>query len=454
MMKITLKTAVLSATTLTLLSACGAGGSNLGGAGGDPTQPPPLINYSGNESGVTYSGDTKARDEALRVAGFSRESITIVNDNMGVTTSFGSGNVLLADVLLNHNEEPVVYNPLVALSFNGTFSLNGAPLDNTNVIGYDPRITFNIDSDRVESTFHIEGNATDKTLVMTINGVEYDLNMDGSTVNDADIPIQGPRASDLGALNRLLWLGIQPTGTTADIVAGTNADVYGTYVSYDINSYILGEGVEFDFIQGYTTIGIPTPISFFDNQTATATYTGTLALILSSENFTEVTLRDRSNLIAYNALLSMNVDFDADTIGGTASFRDIDDGKPYIPTLEALGGTGLAELTPEEIEMARQMQIVADIQKRAVLGNAGILTLQETAINHNGFTGAFVMDQDARTLFGITDNPTGTYAGNFFGPQAQDLAGVLSLNATTNVSGKSFGGGGFQADRVVVPSGN
>ena len=447
MMKITLKTAVLSAATLTLLSACGAAGSNLGGANGDPTQPP-LINYSGNESGVTYSGDTEARDEALKLAGFSRESITIVNDAGKGFTSFDSGDVLLA-----HNDVPVVYNPLVALSFKGTFSLNGAPLDNTNVIGYDPRIEFDIDSDRVESTFNIRANA-DKTLVMTINGVEYNLNRDGSTVNDAGIPIQGPRASDLGALNRLLWLGIQPTGTTADIVDGTNTEVYGTYVSYDINSYILGEGVEFDFVQGYTTIGIPTPISFFDNQTATATYTGTLALILSSENFTEVTLRDRSNLIAYNALLSMNVNFDTDRIGGTASFRDIDDGKPYIPTLEALGGTGQAELTPEQIELARQMQIGADIQKRAVLGNAGILTLQETAINHNGFTGSFNMDDDARTLFGITDNPTGTYAGNFFGPEAQDLAGVLSLNATTNVSGQSFGGGGFQADRVVVPSGN
>ncbi len=447
MIKITLKTAVLSAATLTLLSACGAAGSNLGGANGDPTQPP-LINYSGNESGVTYSGDTEARDEALKLAGFSRESITIVNDAGKGFTSFESGDVLLA-----HNDVPVVYNPLVALSFKGTFDLNGAPLDNTDINGYDERITFDIDSDRVESTFHIEANA-DKTLVMTINNVKYNLNRDGNTVNTDGRPIQGPRASDLGALNRLLWLGIQPTGTTADIVDGTNADVYGTYVSYDINSYILGEGVEFDFVQGYTTIGIPTPISFFDNQTATATYTGTLALILSSENFTEVTLRDRSNLIAYNALLSMNVNFDADTIGGTASFRDIDDGKPYIPTLEALGGTGQAELTPEQIELARQMQIGADIQKRAVLGNAGILTLQETDINHNGFTGSFVMDDDARTLFGITDNPTGTYAGNFFGPEAQDLAGVLSLNATTNVSGQSFGGGGFQADRVVVPSGN
>ncbi len=430
MMKITLKTAVLSAATLTLLSACGAGGSNLGGAGGDPTAPPPLVNYSGNESGVTYSGDTKARDEALRVAGFSRESITIVNDAGKGFTSFESGDVLLA-----HNDVPVVYNPLVALSFNGTFDLNGAPLDNTDINGYDPRITFDIDSDRIESQFHIRANA-DKTLVMTINGVEYNLNRDGRTVNDENEPIQGANASDLGTLNRLLWLGRAPTGTTADIVDGTNTEVYGTYVSYDTNSYFLGEDVTFDFIQGYTTIGIPTPIAFFDNQTATATYTGTLALILSSENFTHISLRERSNLIAYNAILEMNVNFDTDKISGSAGFRDFNGGKPYIPTLAALGGQD------QDLIGAREGL------------PAGILTLQETDINHNGFTGAFVMDDDARTLFGITNNPTGTYAGNFFGPQAQDLAGVLSINATTNISGQSFGGGGFQADRNPAPSGN
>ncbi|MCA8835018.1 MAG: transferrin-binding protein-like solute binding protein, partial [Proteobacteria bacterium] len=369
-------------------------------------------------------------------AGFSRESITIVNDAGKGFTSFETGDVLLA-----HNDVPVVYNPLVALSFNGTFDLNGAPLDNTDINGYDERITFDIDSDRVESTFHIEANA-DKTLVMTINNVKYNLNRDGNTVNTDGRPIQGPRASDLGTLNRLLWLGRAPTGTTADIVDGTNTEVYGTYVSYDINSYFLGEGVTFDFIQGYTTIGIPTPISFFDNQTATATYTGTLALILSSENFTHISLRDRSNLIAYNAILNMNVNFDTDKISGRAAFRDIDDGKPYIPTLDALGGQD-------------QQALGADIQTRAALGDAGILTLQETDINHNGFTGSFVMDQDALNLFGITNTPTGTYAGNFFGPEAQDLAGVLSINATTNISGQSFGGGGFQADRNPdAPSGN
>ena len=61
-----------------------------------------------------------------------------------------------------------------------------------------------------------------------------------------------------------------------------------------------------------------------------------------------------------------------------------------------------------------------------------------------------------REWYDLSDNPTGHYDGNFFGPNADDLAGVMRFEGTETEAigptdrpygGAVFGIGGFRGDR-------
>lgn len=74
----------------------------------------------------------------------------------------------------------------------------------------------------------------------------------------------------------------------------------------------------------------------------------------------------------------------------------------------------------------------------------GALTLQETDIEGNGFTGAITSDADFDTNFGSIDNGS-TYSGTFFGPNGEEVGGGINGTGTSAVNGTPWiGFGVFQ----------
>ncbi len=445
--------------------------------------PPPLVlqsdSYSGGFSGITYSGDTAARDRAY--AGFSRQTITI-----------GGGNTISAPPVIDPREGyffnefaeifrsppeplpapvssptepvssptmkelPVVYNPVVAIKreqrrerFADTPDCDS---DCVNITIYDRT------SKRIESTFKIRlGEIVTKTVSNTAEeqfiynrGVNYldnydnplwsrkweresrddrggyvRRNKDGNVIDlpdSLDVTIEsvtitvdgseyelkryavGGKSRSAISLNdsrgySRIWVG-DIYNILDDTI--TDKEIHGTHISYELYEFerVRGESPTWQTNNitrvGFTTVGIPTPISAVESQTAMATYTGDLEIQF------EIIARN-SNNVQYRANdLSMTVDFDENTIEGQANFSN----------------------------------------------RGGSITFNPAPINGNGFTGDITLSDRVRTRFDLTGNSIGHYAGNFFGPNAEDLAGVIGFNGKNGEADK-FGTGGFRADRVI-----
>ncbi len=183
------------------------------------------------------------------------------------------------------------------------------------------------------------------------------------------------------------------------VLAGTHETAQGMYIRYttDTNDYQTEEtNFNLNHTIGYATIGTQTPVSVVGTQTATATYVGEVRV-----DFAQVNVANGTQIASstYSGELVMPVDFDNMTLGGTITF-----------------------------------------------GDEGTATFATAPIVGNGFSGTFTLDQGARDYVGVTDNPTGNYAGNFFGSNAEDLAGVMSLRGTSS-RGAVIGIGGFRGDR-------
>ncbi len=73
---------------------------------------------------------------------------------------------------------------------------------------------------------------------------------------------------------------------------------------------------------------------------------------------------------------------------------------------------------------------------------AGQLTLNETGISGNGFTGAVTADSGFTSEIG-TVAAGSSYSGTFFGPEANEVAGGLSLTGTSADGGVPYLGWGF-----------
>ncbi len=148
-------------------------------------------------------------------------------------------------------------------------------------------------------------------------------------------------------------------------------------------------------------MGIPTPASTVASQTATATYTGLMEFETLASHVTDIASQD--SRIYYAGDLTMTVNFTINTVAGTGS-----------------------------------------IERRG--SPAGAIIFAPAPIVGNGFEGVFTLDSALRTNAGLTNNPVGNYKGNFFGPNADDLAGVLRFNSA-NAHGNVNGLGGFRGDR-------
>ena len=239
-----------------------------------------------------------------------------------------------------------------------------------------------------QDTFSVRAGTTTDTLIMTVNGVEYPLTKDtGSFNRDAFRATGITSLSDNNPNSPAIIADIE------DVVAGTHATVQGMFVRYRIDANDPNaRGLNFTGSpNGYATIGTRTDASAVTSQTATATYNGTMQL-LTVPTTGPVRPPNKGDL-------AMTVDFDANTVSGTGTV--------------------------------------------SLSGGAGIVTFGSAPIVGNGFAGTFTMNDVLRGDMSITDNPTGNYAGNFFGSAADDIAGVMRFEAQSG----AIGIGGFRGDR-------
>ncbi len=257
---------------------------------------------------------------------------------------------------------------------------------------------FNAVNSETQGTFNIR-NSNSGGVIMTVNGDEY---MFSATFPEPNSVVWVNTSN----ANFYIEGFVNDEHNIREILSGTDENIQGTYLHYstDTNDYESGAtNFTRDFILGFAAVGIQTPVNTVANQTATAIYKGGMELDIFLGRYKT----DTSVGSSYRGNLTMNVDFDANTVSGTADLR-----------------------------------LRADTTD-ALVGRA---TLVSTSIVDNGFQGDFTLDNAALTDVGLTDNPTGNYAGNFFGPNADDLAGVLRISGTS-ADGILIGHGGFRGDR-------
>ena len=237
------------------------------------------------------------------------------------------------------------------------------------------------------------------TAIATINGIDYEVIANPTFtrnyryISDPDRKVSNNRVKIASSGSKRILRGIHPT-------------VQGDYFQYIANTEGLDEYEYGNHTIGFATMGIQTDASVVDSQSAVAIYRGYGSLHAYAV---------LGNSYDAGLLITMNVDFDADTIKGTGRRT-----KSNFPA--------------------------TDTHSRSL---DEIVTFNSAPIVDNGFEGTFTFNSGLRDHFYLNDNPTGQYVGNFFGPNADDLAGLMSFDGATNNSTVT-GIGGFRADRTVI----
>ncbi len=485
MLKTTLKIATLSAVAITFLSACGASDTLNNLANGDATDRY-YTGYSLNvNSGEANSGEANSGeasnlppkydtredwidylefyfgvnnippnfdvDETWAAYNKARIAYETKNVNSG-TVNYGNKNS--ANV---NNPLPVIDSTVASSRYTGQYS-NGGTLfiealgliDNPLAFNsYDD--TYTITYAETQDTFAMSENS-DGNLVMKVNGTDYIFTPEGRTPpiqyeqipNPTPEPVPEPiqKVPNVDVfISKVPWEPYiyvpaepEPTSYTwkavnagqfyaafannirdfRDVLDGTHPDVQGTYVFYSTLDNGLFErssiDVDLDYTHGFATVGIQTLPEVVANQTASAVYTGTADLELPVTQGEGIFGRGGVGRIGNNLELIMTVDFTGNTVGGLMTYS--------------------SSFFDEKLDS----------------NNHSIITLNSAQIVGNGFAGTFSMNENFRNEYGIVDNPTGSYAGNFFGPNADDLAGVMQYKGTT-AQGTEVGVGGFRADK-------
>ncbi len=286
----------------------------------------------------------------------------------------------------------VVAARLSSLRLAGNFNNGGTTSrdDNTYDYTYSP----------IQETLTLRVGSNN-TLIMIVNGVENVLTR--AEGRDDYWQVKNGIGVSINANTSL------SSNNIIDVLTGKDDARQGTYVLYDTTANDFSSGAtsfDIDSTFGFATVGIQTPASVVANQTATATYTGRMDFRTYPNT---LTAREALSRVSYFGDLSMNVNFDANTIRGTANLS------------KSVEDTGTDVLV-------------------------GVVTFASAPIIGNGFDGDFTLDNALHDDIGLNATPTGNYSGNFFGPNANDLAGVMRFNGT-NANENVFGYGGFGADR-------
>ena len=417
MLKTTLKIAALSAVSLTLLSACGASDA---------------IN--------NLSNSLAAEREANNIGTIGRSSIRYISDDGYYLTvrsmedvelpeqEFGSA-ITITDVpVLNVPEDIVILKPTISSRTEGDYVSFIANGDSTDPESYFEADVFDVTTIGTDDPFNLRAGDAPDTFVMTAGGIDYIVSYgekNSRTLESEDGVLLN--TSDRFSVNADLYRNDDSfSDILNEFLTGTPVgDVYGAYVYYgiDISGFSIDDTVaykkgdrreinDYKFSSGFATIGVLTTPAQIQAQTATATYHGRMELEYALARANNNDIDDFDTVYQYyGAQTYFDVDFDANTISGGATFS-----RYVVATQESIN-----------------------------IGNA---TFGVANINSNSFVGNFILDRGARALFFLTDNPVGQYAGNFFGPNAQSLAGVVSINGTTP-NGLTIGAGGFDANKVT-----
>ena len=363
-----LKLAILSAATITLLSACGGSG---GGGNNNPALNPPA------------NPTAAVADRVVSVRRFGPYS------NAGTFLPEGSTVTNEAEAALLLDDS---YN-ITATETQDTFALR-----------------------RSGNNFVMTVNGTAHTLIRReITPVLRDSNDNSRIITPASYEWSGAASGQLYSYSF--------SGDLLPVLDGTHATIQGAYIQYSTSSALNGSqiGINLDYTEGYTTVGRRTLPSVVASQTATATYRGRVLLNVQSTfaktagqaNVSYSVTPSTTEYISGGGVLTMNANFTDNTIAGEVTY-------------------GVANLTTGQLIPDRDATI----------------TFNSAPIVDNGFAGTFNMNANYRSVEGITNNPTGNYAGNFFGPNADDIAGVMRFGA----QGGAIGQGAFRADRQVDPA--
>ena len=442
MLKTILKTLALSATALTLLSACGASDSlNAAISAYDAN-----LNAGSKSSGFRNAGSgTEEGDEEYLPAVLAQVDERFLPKQLGesanliesieqqliaddaesapyISTAVHPGTDTyimdppLEDVPEPHSSDldPTPFNMVAArvasFSVVGEIDDGGTRgyyhFDRLESIDFDDD-THNITRSRTQDTFSLVKNeGADKNLIMIVNGVEYKVSQIAYSPDHAN------REVATRFYNDPIRTGVDvgANGNIKEIIRGTHATIQGDYIQYFTNTNADGNYLDSrteDYTTGYATIGIQTPAPVVDAQTAVAIYNGTSYLYTHAVDGLDTVSK------WINPRITMYVNFDDNTVSGSGNSRYFGGGIEF----------GLAPIVG------------------------------------NGFEGTFTLNSRARKWFNLTDNPTGQYSGNFFGPNADDLAGVMSfeskgaydtgfIDAPARDSVDVIAIGGFRADRA------
>ncbi len=262
---------------------------------------------------------------------------------------------------------------------------------------------------KTNDTFKLVTGEND-TAIMTINGVDYEIMANPNSGHGAwYIPNPNRKVSDNKAT---LSSSGAISGNVRKIVNGVHPTVQGDYFKYRTGAEDFYANENLDYTIGFATIGTQTAPTVVESQTAVAIYRGQGRL------HTYIDLNQYNSYSQQAPLgITMSVDFDANTIEGTGRRKT---GNHY-------------EFSPANV------------------------IFNSAPIDGNGFSGTFTLNSEMREWYDLADNPTGYYDGNFFGPNADDLAGVMRFEGTetegADWTGRTHGDatvvgiGGFRADR-------
>ena len=385
MLKTTLKIAALSAVSLTLLSACGAASK--------------LEDAADRAQDELDNAADRAENERERLARLTPPSNSVA---------------AVADRVSSVRHVGPFSNGGTYTEASGGGETPASALDNS----------YNITATESQDTFALR--QVGENLVMTVNGTDYTFTPGTPSgllnTSQGETPptsygwdATGANLNDRSNINNeARYIDLR------DVLDGTHPEIQGTYVNFDTTPDISNTATRdfsLNYTSGFATVGMRTPTSVVASQTATATYTGLVQLNVQS-NFSKTAGQSHSSSFIGSTTeflsggtLNMTANFTANTIAGEVKYSAADSS-----TSQPIPNRGEA-----------------------------IITFNSAPIVGNGFAGTFTMNSEYRNVEGITNNPTGNYTGNFFGPAADDIAGVMRFEAQSG----AIGIGGFRGDRQV-----
>lgn len=243
-------------------------------------------------------------------------------------------------------------------------------------------IDWNTGTTRLKSgTFKVAKNASGE-LTMTVDGVDYAFAPGDRFVDPSDGLVY---EYQVDGSTTGVWLGLWSNTGTLDETLDPNTSGYAQVWGYYVDASQNGIATE-----GYAVVGTETKADDLA-LLPSATYSGRARLNTRPDSGYVNNTTSRTRV---RADLSMNADFAAATIDGS--------------------------LTNITVEPPGQPEA----------GVAGMVSMDQTSIVGNGFAGTLTPDATLIGAMGPGFTAAGNYAGIFYGPVADQVAGTMTMTGT------------------------